>query len=188
MENVCKNAGRCVNMGNSHKCECQPGYTGSYCEEMVDECKSNPCRNGATCKDYQGTYECIVSTLTGTPLLYLFTWVPHAVSRPLPLSLLQCKPGYQGVNCEYEVDECHSKPCLHGGTCINLINQFTCVCPPGTHGKSWIYGLSVCGGGGHFFAHGSSDISIPQAPYVNTIWLLLDFEVRCFHLLVRGPM
>lgn len=61
-ENVCENAGRCVNVGNSHKCECQPGYTGSYCEEMVDECKSNPCRNGATCKDYQGTYECLVST------------------------------------------------------------------------------------------------------------------------------
>lgn len=61
VESVCKNAGRCKNVGNSHKCECQPGYTGSYCEDMVDECKSNPCRNGATCKDYQGTYECIVS-------------------------------------------------------------------------------------------------------------------------------
>lgn len=60
VENVCKNAGRCLNYGNSHKCECQPGYTGSYCDEMVDECKSNPCRNGATCRDYQGTYECIV--------------------------------------------------------------------------------------------------------------------------------
>lgn len=58
---MCKNAGRCLNDGNSHKCECQPGYTGSYCDEMVDECKSNPCRNGATCRDYQGTYECIVS-------------------------------------------------------------------------------------------------------------------------------
>lgn len=64
MESVCKNAGRCINVGNSHKCECQPGYTGSYCKEMVDECKSNPCRNGATCKDYQGTYECIVSNFS----------------------------------------------------------------------------------------------------------------------------
>lgn len=64
VESVCKNAGRCINVGNSHKCECQPGYTGSYCEEMVDECKSNPCRNGATCKDYQGTYECIVSNFS----------------------------------------------------------------------------------------------------------------------------
>lgn len=51
------------------------------------------------------------------------------------LSFSQCKPGYQGVNCEYDVDECHSKPCLHGGTCINLINRFKCACPHGTHGK-----------------------------------------------------
>lgn len=40
------------------------------------------------------------------------------------------------MNCEYDVDECHSKPCLNGGTCINLINRFVCSCPPGTHGKS----------------------------------------------------
>ncbi|MED6258264.1 hypothetical protein ATANTOWER_005028, partial [Ataeniobius toweri] len=104
VENICKNAGHCVNVGNSHQCKCQSGYTGSYCEEMVDECQSNPCRNGATCKDYQGTYECV------------------------------CKPGYQGVNCEYDVDECHSKPCFNRGTCINLINRFTCICPPGTSG------------------------------------------------------
>lgn len=72
MEHVCKNAGRCVNVGNSHQCQCQPGYTGFYCEEMVDECQSNPCRNGATCKDYQGTYECIVSTLAAFSVYMLF--------------------------------------------------------------------------------------------------------------------
>uniref|UniRef100_A0A672IXN3 Neurogenic locus notch homolog protein 2-like n=1 Tax=Salarias fasciatus TaxID=181472 RepID=A0A672IXN3_SALFA len=114
VENVCKNVGRCINVGNTHQCQCQPGYMGSYCEEMVDECQSNPCRNGATCKDYQGTYECL------------------------------CKPGYQGVNCEYDVDECHSKPCLHGGTCINLINHFTCACPPGTHGLQCEVNVDDC--------------------------------------------
>lgn len=40
------------------------------------------------------------------------------------------------MNCEYDVDECHSRPCLHGGTCINLINHFTCACPPGTQGEN----------------------------------------------------
>ena len=57
---MCKNAGRCENLGHFHQCHCQPGYKGSYCEEMVDECQPNPCRNGATCKDYQGTYTCMV--------------------------------------------------------------------------------------------------------------------------------
>lgn len=139
---MCKNAGRCVNVGKSHRCQCQPGYTGSYCEEMVDECQSNPCRNGATCKDYQGTYECIVSAFSAVCvpfkafMLPLNSQLPKHTQRAHLRLLLQCKPGYQGVNCEYDVDECHSRPCLHGGTCINLINRFTCACPPGAHGKS----------------------------------------------------
>lgn len=80
-----------------------------------------------------GLVVCFHIAVVGVPLLFGFTFNQ---SDPLSLiSLLQCKPGFQGVNCEYDVDECHSKPCLNGGTCINLINHFTCSCPPGTHGK-----------------------------------------------------
>lgn len=46
----------------------------------------------------------------------------------------QCKHGYQGVNCEYDVNECQSNPCRNGGTCINMVNHFYCSCPPGTKG------------------------------------------------------
>ncbi|XP_063416131.1 fibropellin-1-like [Mytilus trossulus] len=47
-----------------------------------------------------------------------------------------CDPGYAGVNCEENFDECGSNPCQHGGTCIDLINGYTCNCYPayqGTH-------------------------------------------------------
>lgn len=64
---VCQHAGRCLDVGNTHRCQCQAGYMGSYCEKEVDECLSNPCRNGATCVDYQGTYECQVSAWTAPP-------------------------------------------------------------------------------------------------------------------------
>lgn len=82
---MCKNAGRCINVGSSHQCQCQPGYTGSYCEEMVDECKSNPCSNGATCKDYQGTYECVVST----NICFLFFFRFGQNCQKLPVAI-QC--------------------------------------------------------------------------------------------------
>lgn len=49
-----------MDRGNTHLCHCQPGYTGSYCEEQVDECSPNPCQNGATCTDYLGGYSCEV--------------------------------------------------------------------------------------------------------------------------------
>lgn len=58
---LCRNSGLCVDTGNTHFCRCQAGYTGSYCEEQVDECSPNPCQNGATCTDYLGGYSCEVS-------------------------------------------------------------------------------------------------------------------------------
>lgn len=58
---LCRNSGQCLDAGNTHYCHCQAGYTGSYCEEQVDECIPNPCQNGATCTDYLGGYSCEVS-------------------------------------------------------------------------------------------------------------------------------
>ncbi|XP_003465111.1 fibulin-7 [Cavia porcellus] len=33
-----------------------------------------------------------------------------------------------------EISECASQPCQHGGTCIEGVNQFRCLCPPGRTG------------------------------------------------------
>ena len=33
-----------------------------------------------------------------------------------------------------EIDECKSSPCLNGGTCVDGVYNFTCVCP------SWFIG------------------------------------------------
>lgn len=54
-----------MDTGNTHFCRCQAGYTGSYCEEQVDECSPNPCQNGATCTDYLGGYSCEVGAAAG---------------------------------------------------------------------------------------------------------------------------
>lgn len=60
---LCRNSGQCLDAGNVHYCHCQAGYTGSYCEEQVDECTPNPCQNGATCTDFLGGYTCKVRIL-----------------------------------------------------------------------------------------------------------------------------
>ena len=42
-----------------------------------------------------------------------------------------CLPGYFGTHCEMEINECHSSPCNNGGHCLDVVNNYTCRCPPG---------------------------------------------------------
>ncbi|XP_065053009.1 fibropellin-3-like [Rhopilema esculentum] len=67
----------------------------------INECESNPCKNGATCLNQINRYVC------------------------------QCSPGYTGTNCETDINECGSSPCLNSGTCHDHINKYSCTCQPG---------------------------------------------------------
>lgn len=54
---------------------------GAQCTEDVDECKKSPCQNGAHCVNTVGSYRC------------------------------ECQPGYTGVNCQTNIDDCSSSMC-----------------------------------------------------------------------------
>src|SRR5699024_12593294 len=42
---ICEH-GICVNKIGSYDCYCQPGFTGLKCNEDINECLSQPCKNG----------------------------------------------------------------------------------------------------------------------------------------------
>lgn len=46
-----------------------------------------------------------------------------------------CETGFTGVNCEENVNDCSSNPCLNGGHCIDAIGDFECRCRAGFVGK-----------------------------------------------------
>lgn len=48
---TCQNGGSCLVefSGWAAKCCCSTGYTGVYCETVVNACTNNPCNNGGTC-------------------------------------------------------------------------------------------------------------------------------------------
>ncbi|XP_069560144.1 sushi, nidogen and EGF-like domain-containing protein 1 isoform X4 [Brachyistius frenatus] len=137
----CLNGGQCIDdciTGNpSFTCSCLAGFTGRRCQIDVDECGSNPCRNGGTCKDQINSFTCQCPPgYTGTQCE---TDIDECKDRPClnNASCVQgagsftcvCEPGYTGVLCETDINECASQPCLNGGECIDQVNNFICTCP-----------------------------------------------------------
>ncbi len=80
-------------------------------EIATDECAPNPCQNGGTCTDGDNSYTCA------------------------------CPAGWEGANCEVDIDECAGgDPCNigtllldnfpQGQACTNTPGSFTCECSP----------------------------------------------------------
>lgn len=67
-------------------------------------CLLHPCLNNGSCQDLFNHYSC------------------------------NCAPGWQGENCQDDVNECISGPCIHG-TCRNLPGEYLCQCAQGYRGK-----------------------------------------------------
>lgn len=54
-----------------------------------------------------------------------------------------CEPGWTGLECSTDVDECSSDPCRNGGICIDQLNSYYCQCLPGYTGNHSIRESSV---------------------------------------------
>lgn len=42
---------------------------------------------------------------------------------------------FVGIFCEQDVDECSVDPCQNGATCVDMVADYTCVCPLGYTGN-----------------------------------------------------
>ncbi|XP_024147064.1 protein jagged-2b isoform X2 [Oryzias melastigma] len=130
--NVCGLRGRCVSQpGGNFSCICDPGFSGIYCHENINDCTSNPCRNGGTCIDGVNSFQCF------------------------------CPDGWEGELCDRGVDECRHNPCKNGGRCVDLVNDFYCDCANSWKGKTCHSRESqcdetTCSNGGTCHDHGDA--------------------------------
>lgn len=82
----------------------------------INECDSNPCKNGAICEDAANSYKC------------------HC---PEP------EPGQEpwgGQDCDFSLVGCRQHQCQHEAGCVPLLTDdgehtYTCLCPPGWAGE-----------------------------------------------------
>ncbi|MEQ2237633.1 hypothetical protein ILYODFUR_025103 [Ilyodon furcidens] len=104
----CQNQASCTNTGEgSYTCTCRPGFLGLNCEIETNECDSNPCRNGGSCKDLLNGFSCA------------------------------CPQGFYGKNCEISAMRCADGPCFNGGTCVEAdTGGYSCRCPTGFMGSN----------------------------------------------------
>uniref|UniRef100_A0A2K5JCB4 Protein crumbs homolog 1 n=1 Tax=Colobus angolensis palliatus TaxID=336983 RepID=A0A2K5JCB4_COLAP len=115
----CHNNATCEDSVDNYTCHCWPGYTGAQCEIDINECISNPCQSDGECVELSSEKQ--YGHITGLPSSFSY----HEASGYVCI----CQPGFTGIHCEEDINECSSNPCQNGGTCENLPGNYTCHCP-----------------------------------------------------------
>ncbi|XP_070536661.1 cubilin-like [Ptychodera flava] len=110
-------------LGDTYRtCTCPSGYTGSGvgsngCEQSEPQVTcSNNPCVNGNCQQQGSTYFCV------------------------------CDPGWNGQNCDNNIDECSSNPCQNGGTCVDGVNGYSCTCATGYTGDNCEDEAQSCGG------------------------------------------
>lgn len=81
-----------------------PGFTGRQCAQRTMPCSPDPCAPNGYCNSGDET----------------LTTMDNYFCR--------CKPGYAGVNCQENINDCLNATCHNGGSCVDGINSYTCDC------------------------------------------------------------
>ncbi|XP_002738338.3 slit homolog 2 protein [Saccoglossus kowalevskii] len=138
----------CLNDGECHNgeyagyiCKCASGFKGQNCEEEINECDNEPCKNGATCYKQKKDFSC------ECPIGFVGDFCEDNINDCLLNNCMnnatcidavnnytcQCSPGFTGVFCETDINFCELfiNPCKNGGTCVDLVNEYRCDCPEG---------------------------------------------------------
>lgn len=133
---------------------CAAAYSGVLCQTEINECASNPCRNGGTCKDALNGFSCFC--LAGFSGAVCQTNINECASNPCLTGnsvsctdltngfLCSCAAGWSGLRCEININECASNPCRNGGVCNDFVNAYGCTCNPGFSGLYCQTNINEC--------------------------------------------
>jgi hypothetical protein len=144
----CLHGGTCIQTTlTTSQCLCSTGYSGTYCEVVVNPCQPQSCFNNGTClstsnnaflciclPNYSGTFCEQYNPCTGSTCLNGGTCV-ISLSDVSGRACI-CPTAFTGQKCETPISPCSSSPCVNNGICVVTpgTSNFTCVCTPGFRG------------------------------------------------------
>ena len=97
-----------------------------------DDCQPNPCMNDGICVDGTNSFTCycahgfVGDNCSISKLKYAIQFIYSF----LMIIIFH----FHTIFISIDTDDCKESPCSNGGTCIDGIASYTCVCPPGSTG------------------------------------------------------
>ncbi|XP_022667579.1 protein kinase C-binding protein NELL2-like isoform X2 [Varroa destructor] len=137
--NHCSGNSVCENTPGGYNCNCKEGYrmdsVGHFCVDINECAEKDFCDSGATCINTNGGFRCVCPEgyrSEGRACKPVCTTdCQHGGYCKAP-GLCECRPGYRGDLCQYDIDECAgSNMCGKHAICINQPGHYYCQCKDG---------------------------------------------------------
>lgn len=64
--------------------------------------------------------------------------IPASASVFVSISRCVCPEGFEGDRCEINIDDCEDNDCENNSTCVDGINNYTCMCSPEYTGAPFV--------------------------------------------------
>ncbi|XP_024237361.2 protein crumbs homolog 2a [Oncorhynchus tshawytscha] len=119
----------------------------------ADVCHSDPCQNGAMCKDLFNKFDCVCkpgwegeNCEVDTDECASGPCIHGTCMDELAGFECVCNPGFGGVSCDEDLNECEEHGCENGGSCMDRVNSYTCECTDDYTGPlcQWTYPPLTC--------------------------------------------
>ncbi|XP_062611525.1 uncharacterized protein LOC134273339 [Saccostrea cucullata] len=195
--NRCPSTAPCINIFKKSFCSCPKNTYGDVCQNKPDICRDvRPCLNGATCKEGISTSTCTCPN-NDYRGLGCQTMISHCADpnkcqnggtcvNLAPGFRCDCQPGYAGVNCEVNVNDCSGVSCTGGSTCIDMVNAHYCRCPLGKTGEGCQRNLDVNYDMYFYLTKQDGYAALPYPISLNADAFSISVWVRFYHSSITG--